>query len=506
MRQNRYSDIIEHIQSSDGLTAALKAFAQRGICTQHQVEVLSKLSPKQARNALEGLAQPPLGLPAVIQINGEVALAGQRGRPQKVYSLLEAGQVVLQQLAPGLPVHLPQFHDAADLLHSYAEMEVFCAGQALGKKLSIESRIGFGDGGNFIIADIVLYQNQQRVLFEIEQQARRVHLARIEEKLSRLVQFYQSSQGKSAQSQLRILFNIQPDDDRTLSVWQSALQNVTDRVGQLPFSIHYSWLTEFLRQPVWDDLSGFQLLAAAPTTTPPPADEAPPKVDVPEFSRPEMLAVSELQQIVAGWAEEYPPIHYEDPRLELHRRRLAGFFETMLSIYEASHYDYGPTVQYAVYPFESINLLRRYLRLPQNQTLLVRLKKQATLVHANHERVMLARMDISKLSWTFAEHHGLARGGPFRINVMAPSFDGFESDFSVKCWMDNLTEIMGKSGRIQTTLRMNYGAPEERAASWVFEALYLYAEDLGLVEATEPPKAKRPGARQAARRSGSDEL
>jgi len=475
MSKNTYFELIEYVTKSPTRMAALKAFSVRGFCTAQHIEIISKLSINQVRPAIAELSEPPLSLPACIVPSGEVFIQGQRGRPQKIYRISDAGKAVLQSAQTGLHIHLPQFHDEADLLHGFAEMEFFCAGFSQNQKLAIEQRLDYGLDGNFIIPDILLLQNQ-RVIFEIEQQARRVHQIRIEEKLTRLFQFFSSGQSRNVSKQVRLIFTTMVEHARTLEIWQSAIIRVQAVLGDLPFCLHWIILADFLKRPEWDGFESFRLLEVKQPATL-PATPSSPNV---QLANQDQGSMTEIRDLVSGWSDEFPQLHYNDPILEKHKTRVKSFFEIMQEIYEASHYQHSPTVKYAVFPKESISLLNRYLYLPQNKKLLLRLKRQSQLVQANHERVMLARIEIGKLCWLFIEHHGLSRGGPLQVRIYPPDFNSDSSDFSFDIRMTNLAEITGKPLFIGST--MVAMKPEEAALAWVLSALYLYPDELGLVE------------------------
>ena len=247
---------VEILEEKPNLRQALACLAPRGLATQDQVEQLSGLSNKQARVALDDLLKGFYGNAALLR-SESVHLQGRRGRPQVVYLLTADGAAVLNHLLPEESISAAQIEDPVELAHALMEMEVYVRAKQAGLTASVEHVLRF-DESHSIRADVLIQtQEQEQVIFEMEQAARPGDVARILSKLKQYVQFFRSEAGQQIASNVRILFNLAPNDTMTVKRWELVLGELRDQEDALPFRLFWQPVLDFLASPQWNSLDTF---------------------------------------------------------------------------------------------------------------------------------------------------------------------------------------------------------------------------------------------------------
>jgi hypothetical protein len=389
------------------------------------------------------------------------------------------GQAILRDLQPESDPPCPELSNRIELAHAYIEMEIYTAALTSRQTCELEKVIRLGDG-QYIRADAVV---GGELLFEVEQTARLADVPRIQDKLTRLAAFYRSPAAQGFSAVVRVLFNLPAEDrNRSLEVWQGVLGNL-----DVPYRLFACPVLKFLAAPEWENLNGFERLEpkrepvhALPAQAAETSLLAP--VDVlPAFLQQQVIRLPEVNTILKAMEAVYAPL----AAAWSGGRRDAIFFDTIRTIYEASHYDGGPVQERAEVPVLSQLLLYRYLHMQQNAELLLDMRRacqdtQRGLFHG----VNLFRDAYTRLCWTFLRRHGFGPGGPLGVRVIVPSFQDERSDVHV--------EVMFESGRFvigeDDLLTIGEARRTEDALAWVLDALWVYREELGL-----KPKQKQKG-------------
>ncbi len=492
------------LENQSNHKTALACFHARGLATQDQIELLTDLSTKQARSALEDLSRQQTSKQPALLRTAAAKLQGAMGRSRQVYLLTVEGADISRALYPDCFVQPPALQDPVELAHALAEMDVYARAFKAGLKCSLEHVLTFGPTGNpasrsSVRADVlVLPDNQPPYLIEIEQCARRRDIPRIADKLRHLADFYHSNPTHQPGADIRILFNLPSDDKQTIPVWQCVLGELQQAIGELPFRLHWQPAVRFLNTPEWDGLNSFEALRPEPP-------DYPLQPELPsglvESNEPRGEVRSEIQLIPSIPNDLLPAFITERP-LELQEqavifrvlgntlrdmenseplrvRNRAYFFELMRMIYEASHYKDGPVRREAAFPYTSLLLLHRYLHMHQNAPLLDTVLQTRRDVARNLNRgINLFRDAFTRMCWAFLRRHGFGPNGPLRVTVEVPGFDSHRSDVYVDARISG-TELLFDENELYMD---NDRQRTQAALSWVLEALWTYGEDLELIQ------------------------
>ena len=476
----RLQDPQEKIRSQ-----VLACYAARGLATLEQVERLTDLSYKQVRLAIEGLSNPGQGLPSLLR-QAAASLFGRPGRPERLDLLTADGQAVLRELMPEADPTLPELADPIELAHAYIEMELYTLAKTAGRDCDLERVFPLG-GSQYIRADVVI---GGKTLFEVEQVARALDVPRIQDKLLKLISFYSSPAAQGVSPDVRVLFNVpNSDGNRSLETWQAVLAELEHWPGKLPFRLFFRPILEFLQAPDWDTLEGCLPIEPKAFATPVRAQKAAspggsplaPVELLPPFLKQQVEQLPNVDVIMGSMKTVLEPLAVSWTS----GRQDPVFFETMRTIYEASHFEGGPVRERAEAPILSLVLLYRYLRLSQ-QSGLLKVMQQAWVdtQRGMYHGVNLFRDAYTRLCWLFLRRHGYGPGGPLEVRVIVPSFDEERSDVYVEVDIANSHLINGDN---QLLARSEIWRTE-LALAWVLEALWSYGEELGL-----KPKPKKKG-------------
>lgn len=455
---------IQEHSDHERLESVLNCFSHRGIATIDQIEVLTGLTNHPVRDAVKILANPMGGLPPLLSpIN--IVLPGQRGRSLAAYLLTASGSQALGQQTHTAPM-LTENVEAA---HALMEMKLFIAAQQTGNFSDIEEVIFYEYPKN-IRVDVLI---NNKALFEIEQCAGVKDIPRITDKVLRLSSFFKSPEGKRYDSQIRILFALNSEDKSTVLRWQSVLSEVQRRTGQFPFEIYWQEFNAFMDNPSWEDISQFHKIDLNPGKT--SSNEGRNQQNsytVPDFGLHQDVDVLELKIIMELINSELQKIGIKTPS------NRGSFFEMMQLIYNGSHFENGPVERVAAFPILSLQLLHRFLRLDQNRELLPLLQDGFRKIKsAQFKGIVFFRNTLTQFYWDiFLRYFSFGRNGPLKVSVVVPGLDDDCSELRTRVWIgswellhDNETDDDVDRKRVET------------ATAWVFDALYLYAQDMGLI-------------------------
>lgn len=485
--------LLAHIQPDlaaemSPLACLLEPFTVRGLASTEQVAHLSGIEYKRANEQLNTLCSSSFERPAALHTVA-ARLEGQTGRPTKIYLLTDEGAEVLQALYNCANLKAPRLEDAVELAAAFAAMEVYTKARLAGYPAQVEQPLYFGGGKNNVRADVVIDSGDRQIIFEIEQASNQGTLPRVVDKLARMHNFFLSQPaGGQIDRQVRILFNLPQNDTRTIPVWQQALRDVlSESGGELSFELHTRRLHEFLQQPDWQGLQGFDRLQAAatpPVTTQPAAQD-----DL--LSAHTGAQVDELRAVMRARQRVYLERLRQVQNQSDHALRVQSFFDIMVLIYSASHYRGSPVSQYGALPGESLEMLKSYLHDQQNARMLQDLQVIMSWVHTHNTGIMSMRNGFTTLIWEgFLFHHGFGRSGSLRVDVRLPDVGEPRSDIYVDVSIGREMLMMSQS-IIHIGLRDK--KLEEIALAWVLEAMMHYPQMLGLGE--KPWLAKRSKSR-----------
>jgi hypothetical protein len=474
---NRWIDT--HDQS-ERLIQILNCFSHRGIATGEQVEILMGLGQHPVRDALKILTEPPGGLKQVLRaIN--VTLPGQRGRPYAAFVLTEEGARLLADESR----KAPKLEDPVEAAHALMEMQVFISANQQGRKTELEKVLPFSGLRN-IRAD-VLYAD--KILFEMEQQARLNDVPRISDKLERLCLFFNSPTGSGIDHQVRILFALAGNDGKTIPIWQQVLGALKKKNGTLPFELYWKEIGAFMQNTEWEGVNSFQPLEPAVMFQPelPSAKETSVSqvAAIPNFTRRMPSDMSELNMVMGIMESEIGKLEGEV------KENRYQFFQMMEVIYDGSHYKGGPVDRESAYPATSIMLLYRFLHMHQNKQLFDQLQAGYKKVLISQRQALpFFRDNITRFYWdVFLRYFNFGRGGPLRVKIEVPSFGDSRSEIYPVVTISDWEMLRGEEGYVPS----GEPAHAENALTWVLEAMHLYAFDLGLVRETYPSRQNRKG-------------
>ncbi len=484
---NDLRGLLALLQPTEGepsnLLKALRCFVERGVASTDQVVALSGLSYDAAYKALTKLCATQAGVTPNLRL-AHVGLEGEKGKPRRVHILTDTGAAALRMLDDIGDLRAPKLEEHSEIAAAVMEMDIFVAARQAGLKAQVEEVLPFGDDGSSIRADVlVTLASGKAAIFECEQNAAAWSKARLLDKLRRLARFFDSDAGEQVENNIRVLFNIRSDDVQTLQTWQEQLALVAKEYGKpLPFSLYWQRLADFLKQPEWSSVDGFQPISPASFSdatdkSPAAAKAADVLSALPEVVQASVSSLKELDLLLGLMYEDQQEAFRQYQASQNPRQRSRAFFALMLFIYEASHYRHSPTLEYATLPVESLYLLRRYLHAHQNAKLFTQIKQGLATAAKNADGVTRYRNAMTQFIWNvFLRWHGFARGGPLRIKVEPPGFETGRSEFYVEVSVNN-RDMLNNPPYYRSFYDM---CDEEKALAWVLEAMVNYPTELGL--------------------------
>lgn len=477
---------IEGIHAKPNQSQLLAAFIGRGVATQTQIERKTRLTTKQVRSVLEELVTGKPGYCPLITCV-PVNLFGQRGRPQSLYLLRDEGAAVARALWPEKKPIAPQLTNDLEISHAFmiSELESYAAQANL--NYEIESVFKIDERLSVRIDFVTNNPRSHKDFWEMEQVARGGSIPRIIQKIEHLVRFFKSSQSKTINLVIRILFNIPLGDKTTIRSWELALNEV-QKQGQLPMQFVFMHVLKFFENPQFDVIEGFIPLEplsiesftnsqdseiSIPNTLNPYEDEndvlKPPFIS--EFHAPDL---SKINLILCAIALEEKESMISDGCDE---KNISSFFDLTRNIYLVSHYEGGPVFTNSAIPKLSLTLLFRYLHFHQNSELLELVKNgREEIKRSTNRGINMFRDTYSRFCWNFMRYHGFGRSGPIDIQIHVPYLNGDESEVSVEVDIRSRNLVIGMDGislndDLETT---------KKSLAWILNSFWIYGDELGL--------------------------
>ncbi len=112
----------------------------------------------------------------------------------------------------------------------------------------------------------------------MEQTARPGDIPRIINKLKQYVQFFRSAGSQGVCPDIRVLFNLAPEDTVTVKRWSLVLTELHKQEGNLPFRLFWQPVLAFLQTPVWESVEHFEEITCnSSNETDQPAQEEEPQ-------------------------------------------------------------------------------------------------------------------------------------------------------------------------------------------------------------------------------------
>jgi len=497
--ERKIQRLMEIIQADENKSKVLETLTIGGLVTLDQVMALTGLSEKIVRTCLESLSKASRHIPSSLRVT-PVKLAGKTGRPQNAYLPTPEGAQVIRWLYSEAPDHSYLVHDPIDVTALYCMMEIYIAAKRNNLQAYVEKVLPYGERNAHIRADVLVQPaSGPGLIFEIEQQLSRNNLPRVVEKLLHLRSLFTSAQSAAFSPEVRILFNVSPDEeDATIQAWQDALNNVSRQFGVLPFELNWMPILDFLAAPDWRTTDSFYVLEPeckqdpTPTAIHPPTEESREEdgsgfqFRLPEVLKRPELDIRELHAVMQAVDMVYQEQVEAMTRAQNQRARCNYFFSLVISIYEASYYPGSDTTEYAGFPQRSLYLLHKYLNAHQNRPLFDQLRAAMPYLQYQASAGIIGfRNALTKIYWDiFLRWHNLARGGPLQVVIQVPDFQDRRSEFYVQIHITNNRMVdppyqIVEKDRYSMTYRDRRA---EEALAWVLEALYLYAYELGLTD------------------------
>jgi len=397
-------------------------------------------------------------------------LAGAAGRGATVYRLDWLGAALLHEEGLVKEIRPSGQEEAPALIHSLCILEMASAAERAGFSMAAEQVLS--DDGCTIRPDGVLaVPDQPARLYEIEQAANAALAARIVERLVNWAKFFAQADAKAISPHVTILFNVaQRDLNSTLRVWQTALDQVAADHAPLKFNLYYAVLTEFLKNPDWQGLSHRVRLVPQPS-----AANSEGKADTTARVEDRLL-----KDMLAG-------------DVDFRVKDFVAFAKIIYSLsYPAvneypSEYDVFDQV---AFPVESLNALRSYLNLSQNDDLRKGLSRALPLIKSQAGMTVTLNL-TTRIIWdVWLRHMGMGRNEHLLVTVRPPNSNDSNSEYRVTVSLSRqLAATLDPMASLYPSDPPT--EPYEKALAWVLEAPFFYAYELGLSgEPLFPPRKR----------------
>jgi hypothetical protein len=495
-RTDEVQTALEETFDDDRWLAALKVLYPTGVADVGQLLAATGLSRSKLDTFLKH-ADQLAGDGLLSEVPFAVARPGKRGRPSTVYRLGEVGAALLR--AHGYDdAHACGLTTETELGHARGVLDVRLAAEEAGLAVITERELAYSaDGEQRVLRpdNLVTLPDGPRALFEVEQQARLRLLRRVRNSVRRKVAFFSSPQAADISPYVRVLIDLPYGEtwDQTVAVWERAVAIVAEEHGgSLPFEIGAIPLLDFLEEPDWAEPPGRErwepLFDPAQTSTFEPEPDQPEQPDqqkqslvkaqVPPGLR-RLSAQDDYLVIESFWAylqREGRDLLHTEERPEAH----PAFFETMSVIHAASHPPDATPWERALHPHASLYLLQQYLEM--HPPLRKALSKAVT--RGQHSikwstPAITHRMQV--VVDTFLRYHGLRSGGSIRVYILGPwRRNARRGDFSVGVSIEPEV-LMGRADGVVPSREETEAA--EEALTWVLDALFAYAHEIGIKHA-----------------------
>jgi hypothetical protein len=450
---NNFKGLAERL-ANEKLLAVLEAIPPFGVVSHRSVASVRGLTEKQVIYAFARL----LKLGAIEQLQCAVVYATKNGRPEKPYALTALGARTLSEMGHKEVVR-PVLDGPLDVAHRFCMALV---GSQSDNPVQIEKVIPYAPD-HYVRTDVYVPLGEESArLLEIEQALDSNHKSRATAKLRQYGELF-ATHPSGIIPEVMIVFNLpKPALLKTLKVWQSALQDV----GELPLTVYYSTLSEFLSTPSFADWSSFERLT--------PSEKKRHARSEPAEADEELLDENPRNEVpmaeLVGQIQVDIPIKLNDEA----PMRLYHFGALALAIHQLDFGEDGQTALYAAHPVNSLGCLREFLH-SSSQCHLLDLIKREMKIFRKQNGVTMLRHASTRLAWAFLHYFGFGRGGPLTLFVRVPEMG------------ENTSEIRFELLLIQKTNNDSLKPPEMQeksmqAISWLLSALIIYPEELGLTK------------------------
>ena len=424
-----------------------------------------QLSLQVVRKAVDWLVSPSQGLaiPALLERH-QPKLFGFNGRPENIYLRTELGTSVLNEFLNEEIVSTPQIRDQWDLTHRYIILKV--AELAKKEEQDIQIEYTLKNTAQEVRADLYAEINTVKIVLEVEQRLLRRNLGRARNKFKNWATYIQAEADDTDIWRIYLVLNVRT---RTLPTiiryWQEALDETRRELGELPYDVYYLSAKELLDAPAFiDALQSAELLKDFEFKEEQPAVFSGGK---------EVWDVDDEKPAYPDYISEDLYLRFQDALNTLldapPEKALETLIELAKMIYYASYYPNSPSLKVAVFPWESIWLMRLYLEHPRMADVRKDLATTLTRIQKRNPGMVMLRETVTSLLWdVLLFHHGLGRGGILRVVFQVPDFQDRSSDFRVEVRVDNDL----RAARTD----------EVEALNWFFTSIYLYRRHLGLIE------------------------
>jgi hypothetical protein len=397
-------------------------------------------------------------------------MAGSAGRGAAVYRLDWLGAALLHEQGLIKEIRPSGQEEASALIHSLCILEMALAAERAGFSMATEQVLK--RGAHTIRPDgLLTVPGQPAQLYEIEQAANATVAARIVGRLVNWAEYFAQTDATIVSPRVTVLFNVpQRDMSTTLRVWQTALDQVGADYTPLKFEIHYAPLAEFLKNPSWGNLSHL-------TRMTPDARAATPEDGGDTAARVEDRL---LKDMLAG-------------EIDFKVKDFVAFAKIIYSLSYpdvkeySSEYDVFDQI---AFPVESLNALRNYLNLPQNDDLRNGLSRALPLIKSQAGMTVTLNL-MTRIIWdVWLRHVGMGRNEHLQVCVRPPNSDVDNSEYRVSVKVSTqLAKALDPFDEIYPGEPAT--EPYEKALAWVLEAPFFYAYELGLSDEPLFPSSRR---------------
>ena len=454
----RALDALNHVEVRAKVLMSCK---DCGMTTQELAELESQEEYRPVYSAFEWLVSPGHGLLPFLN-SVPMRMIDRTGRPPRAYLLTPFGAQALRLLDPQASTHALELSDVDAWQHRFVQARIHTLSRKMNWKATLEKTVSFDQGKRNIRCDVLLQLPDEHLYIEVEQDLPRNNLWRAVEKFEHWREYAKDQKEKF---DLLFVFNL-PNEavQATVKNWEEALGRV-EAGGTLNCRISYIPVAA---------LNEKDLSAALDLAIPLKA------IEMKKVETPALISVeSKPVDAIPGYAQQYYE-GYMNCVHELHKAKrpedqLMSFFNLSLFIYEASYQKDNASVKYAVLPRASVWMLRHYLELPANESMLTELKQAMNWMQKRSGRMgmIMFRDNMTRLIWdVFLRHHGFSRGGALNVMFYIPDFQDIRSDFWVKI---DYSDYRGGLGLGEYRTR-DFCV----AISWMLTGLFSYSEELGL--------------------------
>ncbi len=444
LANNRLSDIIVKSLRECGLTHA-------PLVQQHSAMSGHKAGMTTIRKELRSLSLPHKGIPALLQ-EIPLRIEGKSGSATATYLCTEFGRQVLENMQ----VKVMHPHNQITRGHQFIQLELVTRARLAGWTPRVEHPLPYGKRA--IRIDVLVERADASALYlEAEQELTANNACRADEKLDHWQRF---GAEQEEMPQFWIVFNAPRKTlQQTIQTWRKALA----RVEEPNFHVWYCPLSDLADVPLEEALhSRFLPLE--------PLKEA----EAVTASDPKHLSLlaRQVRDYELDWNvwDEYDGLIFNLEQARTPAEKLPAFLALMRFIHakadlQAGGYGY----KYNAPPLMALSLLHKYLTLPDNQPMYEELGQAIRWAQGRGSMgVTMMKQVYTTILWdVFLAHHGFAREGQLKV------------DYKIA---DHLTPHQ-QSG-VQVTCdehaRHEHKSKDEAALEWTLNALFLYAEPLGL--------------------------